>query len=118
MGNILMIVGTALSLVTSIIAITVVITQMRSNVDALKDQETRLVVKNEAVVKDLVDLLVLVKSFIAEQAVINKMVARTLDEMVSKFDKHQYQGSDTDTRAAIGLLADVLKQRGMIPHME
>src|ERR1017187_4873741 len=84
--NILMVIGPCLSLLTSFVAIVVVITNLRANVDSLKDQERRMTEKVEESTRDVTRLLVEVKSFISEQTTINRFVSKTLESVVDRCD--------------------------------
>jgi hypothetical protein len=110
--NILIMVGTAVSLLTSVVAIVVVIANLRSSVDALNKQEDRLTGKHDLMLKDQTELLVLVKSFISEQAVVNKQVAKTLEALLIKLERHERDVNEN--HSALSLLSEVLQNKRII----
>ena len=106
----------ALSVLMSVVAITAVIVQMRSSVRALEASETRQALKDQQTSKDLTELLVLIRSFMAEQNVINKTVTDTLCALLNKMEEVEQAGRVTEKKTIesgvlVGLLADVLKRR-------
>ena len=108
MGTIFGITGTALSLLTSIVALTVVITQMRSNLAVLQQREEQLSTKNAKTFQDITDLLILVKTFIAEQTEINKHVSATLEGLCSKLDCTERRA--VEAGAVVDLLQEIIKR--------
>jgi hypothetical protein len=105
----------ALSLVISIVAATISITQMKSNISFLQKQQAKtdldMVKQGDAdtqAVKELTGLLILVKEFIAEQTVINQTVSTALDGMVHKIETVEKQS--TENAAVSSLLVEVLKR--------
>ena len=106
------IIGTALSLLTSIVAVVVVLTNLRANVDALNKQEARMTAKIEGSTKDISNLLVEVKSFVSEQTVINKFVAASLQGVMSRCDRCRDQS--TQQYGVAMLLAEMLKQKKIV----
>jgi len=105
----------ALSLVISIVAVTISITQMKSNISFLQKQQAKtdldMVKQGDAdtqAVKELTGLLILVKEFIAEQTVINQTVSTALDGMVHKIETVEKQS--TENAAVSSLLVEVLKR--------
>lgn len=109
----------ALSLVISIVAVTVSITQMKSNITFLEKQQAKadsdkdkLDAADHEAVKELTGLLVLVKEFISEQTVINKTVQEALHGMVNKIEVVEKQS--TENAAVSSLLVELLK-RGKKP---
>jgi hypothetical protein len=119
MTPVLGVVSLALSVLTSVIAITAVIVQMRSSVRALEASEARQGLKDDKTSKDLTELLVLIRSFMAEQNVINKTVTEALGGLMRKLESLEASGRQTEkmtieSGALVGLLADVLKRRGCV----
>jgi len=110
--NILLIIGTSLSLLTSVVAIVVVITNLRSNVDALNKQEERMTLKVEEAVNSLNRLVVVVERHIAQQAEINKVVAKSLESVVERCETCRDVTIKQDGVAA--LWAEVLKHKKIV----
>ena len=116
MTPVLGIISLALSVLMSVVAITAVIVQMRSSVRALEASETRQALKDQQTSKDLTELLVLIRSFMAEQNVINKTVTDALHALLNKMEEVEQAGRVTEKKTIesgvlVGLLADVLKRR-------
>lgn len=116
MTPVLGIISLALSVLMSVMAITAVIVQMRSSVRALEASETRQALKDQQTSKDLTELLVLIRSFMAEQNVINKTVTDALRALLNKMEEVEQAGRVTEKKTIesgvlVGLLADVLKRR-------
>ena len=116
MTPVLGIISLALSVLMSVMAITAVIVQMRSSVRALEASETRQALKDQQTSKDLTELLVLIRSFMAEQNVINKTVTDALCAPLNKMEEVEQAGRVTEKKTIesgvlVGLLADVLKRR-------
>ena len=116
MTPVLGIISLALSVLMSVVAITAVIVQMRSSVRALEASETRQALKDQQTSKDLTELLVLIRSFMAEQNVINKTVTDALCALLNKMEEVEQAGRVTEKKTIesgvlVGLLADVLKRR-------
>ena len=116
MTPVLGIISLALSVLMSVMAITAVIVQMRSSVRALEASETRQALKDQQTSKDLTELLVLIRSFMAEQNVINKTVTDALRALLNKMEEVEDAGRVTEKKTIesgvlVGLLADVLKRR-------
>ena len=116
MTPVLGIISLALSVLMSVMAITAVIVQMRSSVRALEASETRQALKDQQTSKDLTELLVLIRSFMAEQNVINRTVTDALRALLNKMEEVEEAGRVTEKKTIesgvlVGLLADVLKRR-------
>ena len=116
MTPVLGIISLALSVLMSVVAITAVIVQMRSSVRALEASETRQALKDQQTSKDLTELLVLIRSFMAEQNVINRTVTDALRALLNKMEEVEQAGRVTEKKTIesgvlVGLLADVLKRR-------
>jgi allophanate hydrolase subunit 1 len=123
MNIIVEIIGLALSLLMSIVAIVVVFTKMGDNVDALKEQqrtsmaaldkqEERMSRKIEEAVGSLNDLVVTVERHMAQQAEINKVVAKSLESVVERCETCRSVTIKQDGVAA--LLAELLKHKKII----
>src|ERR1035437_8388394 len=91
------VIGIALSLVGSIVAVTVALTQMKSNINFLDKQQKKSEDEDAAAhdkmestdvhaVRQISELLVFVKAFMAEQAVVNKVVSETMQGLVRHLD--------------------------------
>ena len=119
MSSVLGIISVAFSLLTSVVAITAVIVQMRSSVKALEKFETKQGEKDEKAAQGLTELLVLIRSFIAEQTIINKTVTNTLDSLITKIERAEGEIKETEHKSVesammVGLFADLLKRRGCV----
>lgn len=110
--NIFIIIGSCVSLATSLVAIVVVITNLRANVDALKTQEERITLKIEGAAQQFTDLLVVVKSFISVQTVVNEHLADALRSVVMRCDECRAQHLKQDSTAQ--LLAEMLKHKQIV----
>jgi hypothetical protein len=107
--------GLALSLVTSIIAVTAVIVQMRTNVNRLNDREKTQDAREESAAKEIAEFIGILKAFMAEQTVINRTVSVALDGVVRKLE--EVQKSTIESSTVVSLLTEVLKKKnpsGMI----
>ena len=107
-GTIIGLIGTALSLITSLVALTVVITQMRSNLAVLNQREEQLTTKNAKTFQDITDLLILVKTFIAEQTEVNRHVSATLQSMVNKLDDTERRA--VESKAVVDLVQEIMRR--------
>ena len=101
-------IGTGLSVLMSVVAITAVITQVRTNVAILAQREQSLTEKSSQTYKDLTDLLVLVKQFMAQQTVINTTVAATLDRVTTRLDATEAKA--TEASVIVQLFEELLKR--------
>jgi hypothetical protein len=113
------VIGIALSLVGSIVAVTVALTQMKSNISFLDKQQQKsedeegarhdkMESRDVHAVRQITELLVLVKAFMAEQAVVNKVVSETMQGLVRKLDAVEHRV--TEVAAVSSLLVEVLKR--------
>ena len=117
MTSVLGIISVAFSVLMSVVAITAVIVQMRMSVEALEKFEIKQSAKDERTTKDLTELLVLIKSFMAEQSVINHTVTEALSSVVHKLEDAEKKISETEHKSIestmlVNLLADLLKRKG------
>jgi uncharacterized coiled-coil DUF342 family protein len=110
--NILVIIGSSVSLLTSIVAIVVVIANLRSNVDALNKQEERMTQKIDEAVSSLHELVVTVEKHIAQQGEINKVVAHSLETVVQRCESCREVSLQQDGVAA--LLAEMLRHKKIV----
>jgi hypothetical protein len=97
-----------LSLLTSVVAVTVVIVQMRARVAMLAEQDTRREEREDAAAKEVTDLLLTLRTFIAAQTEINKGVGVGLAAVVEKLGELEKQIVETATVTT--LLSEVLKR--------
>ena len=107
--------GLALSLGASIVAVTIALTQMKSNIAFLDQQQKKTEAADADAVREFTQLLVLVKAFIAEQTAINKTVTKSLEGIVEKVEKIEGSIGGVDHRvteigAVTSLLAEVLRR--------
>lgn len=114
-GTALALAGLTLSLVTSIIAVTAVIVQMRTNVQRLNDREKTQDAREDAAAKEVGEFIGVLKAFMAEQTIINKTVSAALDGVVKKLE--DVQKTTIESSTVVSLLTEVLKKKapaGMI----
>lgn len=97
-----------LSALTSIVAITTVIVQMRSNVTRLQEQGKNQNDREERAAREVTELIVLLKTFIAEQTQINKTVELGLGSTIRKLEEMDKRTVETST--VVRLLTEVLKK--------
>ena len=105
------IIGLALSMVTTIVAVTVVIVQMRASVATLSREEERRQTREDAAAKEVTEFLVLLKSFISAQTEINRKVEAALNgvcRQVEGLEQHIQQAS-----AIKELLLEIIKKKGI-----
>lgn len=126
MNELVAIISLGVSVATTVVAVTAVIVQMRSNVKALQGFEEKQAGKDEKTSNDLKELLVLIKSFISEQNVINKTVSSALTGTLDKIDSVERHVREVESRSGetehktieatmmIGLFADLLKRKGCV----
>ena len=112
MANFLVVLAACFSVLTSLVAITVVITKLRSNVNALKDQEKRIDRKNEEGAATLNALLIRFEGFIREQGVINAGVAAALDRVATRCDNCRDEAAKQN--GVMVLLSEVLKHKQIV----
>jgi hypothetical protein len=110
--NTLIAIAAAFSVIASLVAVVVVFANLRFGVDALNKQEERLTGKHEKMLQDYMELLVLVKSFISQQAVVNQNVADTLKALMVKLEKSDQAISHSGS--ALSLLAEVLQNKRIV----
>jgi hypothetical protein len=111
MNTALSIVALALSLLTSVVAVTAVIVQMRTNMGTLSEQHKKQEAREDAAAKDVADMFVLLKSFIAEQTVTNKMVNLALESTIKKLE--QMENRTVESSAIVELLTKVLERKSV-----
>lgn len=101
--------GLAISLITSIIAVTAVIVQMKTNVQRLNDREKTQDAREDAAAKEVAEFIGVLKAFMAEQTVINKTVSAALDGVVRKLE--DVQKTTVESSTIVSLLTEVLKKK-------
>ena len=88
---------------------TISITTMKSQVAFLAKQQDELKAQDANGLKELTELLVLVKAFIAEQTVINRTVAQALDGMIHKIE--MAEKAATEAGAIHALLGEIVSRK-------
>jgi hypothetical protein len=101
--------GLALSLLTSVVAVTAVIVQMRANMDTLKTQAKAHDDREDRATAEIRDLLVTLKSFIAEQTQINKTWAMAMEGAIRKLEEMEKR--TIESSAVVALLTEVLGRK-------
>lgn len=109
MNSTLAIVGIAISLLTSVIAVTAVIVQMKTNVTSLGENDRKHAEREEKAAREVTELLVLLKSFISAQTEINKTVEMGLTGVVTKLQEMEKRTVEAST--VVSLLTEVLKRK-------
>lgn len=98
-----------LSLLTSIIAVTAVIVQMRTNVQRLNDREKTQDAREDASARELSEFITILKTFMGEQSAINTSVARALDSVVRKLE--DVQKTTIESATIVKLLTEAFKRK-------
>jgi multidrug resistance efflux pump len=110
MNQAIAIIALALSLLTSIVGVTAVIVQMRANMATLSKQADQQETREEKAAKELSELFVLLKSFIAAQTEINRTVELGLRGAITKLEALDKRTAEAS--AIVELLTAALKQTG------
>lgn len=106
--NLVAIAALAFSALTSIIAITAVIVQMRTNVERLTKRETEHEEREDKAAREVTELVVLLKTFIAEQTQINKTVEFALTGVINQLREMEKRTVEAST--VVSLLTEVLRK--------
>lgn len=107
MTPVLAIIGVCISLLGSVVAITAVIVQMKTNMASLSKQDDRQEQREDKAAKEVSDLLVLLKSFISAQTEINMASSKALEAVVRKLE--DLEKRTVESSSVVTLLAEVLK---------
>jgi ABC-type transporter Mla subunit MlaD len=102
------IIALALSLLTSIVGVTAVIVQMRTNMATLSKQSDRQDDRDDKAAKELSELFALLKSFISAQTEINKSVELGLRSTINKLE--EVERRTVQQSAIVELLTEALKR--------
>jgi hypothetical protein len=102
------IVALSLSLITSIVAVTAVIVQMRTNMATLSKQSDRQDQRDDSAAKELSELFALLKCFISAQTEINKSVELGLRGAINKLEEVDRRTAQQS--AIVELLTEALKR--------
>lgn len=100
--------GFVLSMAIAVISVTVVIVQMRTNVDRLTKHEESQELREERAARELTELLVLLKTFTAEQTQINKTVEAALSGVIDELKQMERRTVESST--VVSLLSEMLKR--------
>lgn len=128
-GTTIAIIGLILSMLTSIIAVTTVIVQMRTNLGNVEMATKRHEEREDKAAKDVAEMFVLLKSFIAEQTVTNKMVNLALEGTVKKLEEMERRTGEAlentikklmemdkrtvEASTVVSLLTQILKEKSV-----
>lgn len=110
--NILVIITSCVALGTSLVSVVVVITNLRTTVTALVKQEERITGKIEGAAQQFTDLLIVVKSFISAQTVMNEHLALGLQGQIRRSEESRAQQQKSD--GVSELLAEVLRHKKIV----
>jgi hypothetical protein len=111
MNNAIAIIALALSLLTSVVAVTSVIVQMRTNMGTLAEKTKRHEEREDKAAADVAEMFTLLKEFIAGQTVTNKMVNMALDSTIKKLEEMDKRTVESST--VVGLLTRVLENKSV-----
>lgn len=109
MGSVLSLIGLVISIITAVVAVTAMVVQMKTNVQTLAKQDERIQIREDNAARELTELLVMLKSFIAQQTHINESVAETLAGVVASMSSVEKKTVENST--IISLLTEVLKRK-------
>ena len=109
----------AISILGTIITVTTVIIQMRSTIVDLKDRDTKREVKEAAIDKQVIDLLVSFKEFVGAQSELNITVKAFMEAQTNINERMLSQVASmtkatTEGSQVISLLTEVLKRKKML----
>ena len=110
--NAIAIISLALSLLTSVVVVTTVIVQLRTNMDSLSKETGRREDREEQANKEAREFFVLLKSFIAAQTEINKAVEIGLTGAMDKLQTLQRQMNESETVKQ--LLIELVRKKGFV----
>jgi hypothetical protein len=109
MNNAVSIIALALSLLTSVVAVTTVIVQMKTNMGNLADKNRKQEEREEAAAKDVAEMFVLLKEFMATQTVTNKMVNIALESLTKKIEEMDKR--TVESSAVVSLLGEIIGRK-------
>lgn len=96
------------SVLTSIIALTTVFVTMKNNVTRLEERDKEQCEREEKAARELTELLVLLKTFMAEQSQINKTVEIALTGVVNEI--REMRTRTVESATIVSLLTEVLRK--------
>ena len=111
MNNAVSIIALALSLLTSVVAVTTVIVQMKTNMGNLADRNKKQEEREDRAAKDVTEMFVLLKSFIAEQTVINKTMTLALEGTIRKLEEMDKRTVESAT--VVSLLGEIIGRKSV-----
>lgn len=115
-----------ISILGSVVTVTAVIIQMKSNISRLEGSDAKRLAKEEAIDKQVMDLIVMLKEFMSAQAQVNVNVANQLESQTTTNERVAQVLSDVVARLKsvehstveagqiVSLLTEVLKQQRVI----
>lgn len=106
--NFIAIAGLCFSFLTSIMAVVAMLVTMKNNVSRLNERTDKQDQKEDAAAKELTQLLVLLKTFMAEQTQINKTVELGLTGVIRQLAEMEKRTVEAST--VVSLLTEVLKK--------
>lgn len=112
MSPLIGLIALAVSLLTSVVAVTAVIVQMRTNVECLTRENGRREEREDSAAKEVHEFFALLKSFIAAQTEINKQVEIGLTGAMDKLAELQHQVNESETVKE--LLIEIVKKKGAV----
>ena len=115
-----------ISILGSVVTVTAVIIQMKSNITRLEGSDSKRLAKEEAIDKQVMDLIVMLKEFMGVQSQVNvnvanqlenqsntnERVAQVLTDVVSRLASMEH--STVESGQIVSLLTEVLKQQRVI----
>lgn len=115
-----------ISILGSVVTVTAVIIQMKSNITRLEGSDSKRLAKEEAIDKQVMDLIVMLKEFMGVQSQVNvnvanqlenqsntnERVAQVLTDVVSRLASMEH--STVEAGQIVSLLTEVLKQQRVI----
>jgi ribonuclease HII len=115
-----------ISILGSVVTVTAVIIQMKANITRLEGSDSKRLAKEEAIDKQVMDLIVMLKEFMGVQSQVNvnvanqlenqsntnERVAQVLTDVVSRLASMEH--STVEAGQIVSLLTEVLKQQRVI----
>ena len=111
MNNAVSIIALALSLLTSVVAVTTVIVQMKTNMGNLADKNRKQEEREEAAAKDVAEMFVLLKEFMATQTITNKIVNVALESLTKKIQEMDKR--TVESSAVVSLLTEIIGRKSV-----
>jgi uncharacterized protein (UPF0147 family) len=111
MGNVIPILALAISLLTYVVAVTAVIIQMRTNLGNLAEKNEKQEQREDKAARDTAEMFVLLKSFIAEQTVINKTMTMALEGTIRKLEEMDKRTVESAT--VVSLLSEIMSRKSV-----